>query len=65
MARVLTILVDDDTEARLLAIASELGRDVDELAAAAVSETALDHFRKGDFARDPVHGQAYRRARAL
>ena len=49
MSRILTIHLPDDTEARMEAIAAELGRNIAELA-----ECALDYFRGRPADQDPA-----------
>lgn len=54
MSRILTIHLPDDTEARMEAIAAELGRNIAELAECAVAESALDYFRSRPADQDPA-----------
>lgn len=54
MSRILTIHLPDDTEARMEAIARELGRNICELAECAVAESALDYFRGRPTDQDPA-----------
>lgn len=41
----MNIYIDEGTERRLFKAASELGRDPEDIARAAVEEAALDYFR--------------------
>lgn len=54
MSRIITIHLPDDTEARMDAIARELGRSIEELAECAVAESALDYFRSRPVDQDPA-----------
>lgn len=45
MSRIIEIITNEDTEARLKAISKELSRSEDQLCECAVSEAALDYFR--------------------
>lgn len=54
MSRTITINLPDDTAVRMDAIATELGRDVTELAENAVAESALDYFRSRPVDQDPA-----------
>jgi hypothetical protein len=41
----MNIYIDEATERRLFKVASETGRDIEDLARSAVEEAALEHFR--------------------
>lgn len=58
MSRILTIHLPDATEARLEAIALELGVSVVELAENAVAEACLDFFHARGFRDDPARSAA-------
>lgn len=52
MSTLITIYIDDATEARMRVIAVELDRKVEDLAETAISEAALSYFRH-DPSADP------------
>jgi predicted transcriptional regulator len=54
MSRAIMIILPDDTAARMDAIATELGRNITELAECAVGESALDYFRSRPVDQDPA-----------
>lgn len=59
---IISVHIDHETEARLRQAASDLGRPVEELCEAAISEMALDFFRYQP-SRDPAR-QAKREVHA-
>lgn len=46
MSAIISVFVDDETERRLIAISFETGRSIADLAESAISEAALDAYRK-------------------
>jgi predicted transcriptional regulator len=54
MSTMITIYLDDATEARLRVIAKTEDRKVEDLAAASISEEAMNYFRGRAHPRDPA-----------